>query len=100
MVKHIIIWELNDELSAEQRQEAKARIKNGLESLKGVIDGLTEISVKTELLPTSAGDLMLDSTFTDEAALAAYAVHPAHVAVKEYVATVVKSRRCADYIII
>lgn len=99
MVKHIIIWELNDELSAEQRKEAAARIKSGLESLKGVIDGLTEITVNTELLPTSVGDLMLDSTFADEAALAAYAVHPAHVAVKEYVATVVKSRRCADYII-
>lgn len=99
MVKHIIIWELNDELSAEQRKEAAARIKSGLESLKGVIDGLTGITVNTELLPTSVGDLMLDSTFADEAALAAYAVHPAHVAVKEYVATVVKSRRCADYII-
>lgn len=99
MVKHIIIWEFNDELSAEQRKDAAARIKSGLESLKGVIDGIEEIKVNTELLPTSVGDLMLDSTFTDEAALAVYAVHPAHVAVKEFVATVVKSRRCADYII-
>ena len=35
MVKHIIIWTLKSELSAEERQLVKKRIKEKLEGLKG-----------------------------------------------------------------
>lgn len=35
MVKHVILWQLNDELSNEEKNEVKAGIKTGLESLKG-----------------------------------------------------------------
>lgn len=99
MVKHIIIWDFKDELTAEQKKEAAARMKEGLEGLKGVVEGLVSIKVNTELLGTSNGDIMLDSEFTDEKALAYYADHPAHVKVKEYVHTVVKARKCVDYIV-
>ena len=97
MVKHIIIWDFKDELTPEQKREAAARMKEGLEGLNGVIEGLVSINVVTELLDSSNGSLMLDSTFEDEKALAYYADHPAHVKVKEYVHTVVKARKCADY---
>ena len=41
---------------------------------------------------------MLDSTFTDEAALRAYAVHPAHVAVADSkVRPFTCLRTCLDY---
>ena len=40
MVKHIIIWNLKDELSAEEKKERCRLIKQGLESLAGKIDGL------------------------------------------------------------
>ena len=39
MVKHIILWTLNPELSDEQKEEVKKGIKAGLESLKGVVPG-------------------------------------------------------------
>lgn len=99
MVKHVIIWDFKDELTAEQKKEAAARIKEGLEGLKGVVEGLVSIKVNTELLGTSNGDIMLDSEFVDEKALAYYADHPAHVKVKEYVHTVVKARKCVDYVV-
>ena len=99
MVKHVIIWDFKDELTAEQKKEAAARMKEGLEGLKGVVEGLVDIHVITDLLATSNGGIMLDSTFEDEKALAFYADHPAHVKVKEYVHTVVKARKCADYIV-
>ena len=63
--------------------KVKAGIKEGLEGLAGRIPGLVEIQVHTEGLPSSNADLMLDSTFVDEAALKGYAVHPAHVAVAD-----------------
>ncbi len=98
MVKHIIIWTLKSELSVEERQLVKKRIKEKLEGLKGQIDGLVDIHVQTELLGSSVGDLLLDSTFTDEAALKAYSVHPAHVAVADgFVRPYTAERRCADY---
>lgn len=98
MVKHIIIWSLKDELSDSEKQERRQLIKAGLESLKGKIEGLEEIKVITDLLPSSAGDLMLDSSFTTAAALKAYAVHPEHVKVADTtVRPYVKSRSCADF---
>ena len=40
MVKHIILWQLKDELSAAEKAEIKANIKTGLEGLAGQIPGL------------------------------------------------------------
>lgn len=100
MVKHVIIWTLKPELTGDERENVKKGIKTALEGLKGQIDGLIDIRVETELLPTSTGDVMLDSTFTDAAALKAYAVHPAHIAaadgcVRPYTA----QRSCVDFTI-
>lgn len=98
MVKHIILWQLKDEFSAEEKFEIKANIKNALESLAGQIPGLLEIKVNIEALPTSTADLMLDSTFTDASALAAYAIHPAHVAAAgSAVLPFTKNRSCLDF---
>lgn len=98
MVKHIILWTLKDELSDEERIEVKAGIKEGLEGLLGQIPGLLEIHVNIEALPSSNADLMLDSTFEDEAALKAYAIHPAHVAVADgKVRPYTKLRSCLDF---
>lgn len=100
MVKHIIIWKLKPELTGNEREDVKKGIKTALEALKGQIDGLIDIHVQTELLASSTGDVMLDSTFTDEAALKAYAVHPAHVAAADgYVRPYTAQRSCVDFTI-
>ena len=98
MVKHIILWQLKDELSAEEKVAVKAGIKEGLEGLAGKIPGLTEIKVQTEGLASSNADVMLDSTFVDEASLKGYAVHPEHVAVADgKVRPYTKTRLCLDF---
>lgn len=98
MVKHIIIWNLKEELSDSEKAERKALIKQGLESLYGRIDGLTEIKVITDLLPSSNGDLMLDSTFESAEALKGYAVHPEHVKVADStVRPYTSQRKCVDF---
>lgn len=98
MVKHIIIWNLKSEMSDSEKAERKALIKAGLEGLYGKIDGLTEIKVITELLPSSNGDLMLDSTFSTPAALKAYSTHPEHVKVADStVRPFTESRKCVDF---
>ena len=98
MVKHVILWQLKDELSAEEKASVKADIKAGLEGLAGQIPGLIDIHVQTECLESSNADLMLDSSFEDEASLKGYAVHPAHVAVADGVVRPnTKLRVCLDY---
>lgn len=98
MVKHIILWQLKDELTAEEKMEVKKGIKEGLEGLAGKIPGLTEIKVQTEGLASSNAEVMLDSTFVDEAALKGYATHPEHVAVADgKVRPYTKTRMCLDF---
>ena len=72
MVKHVILWTLKNEYSKEEKEAIKAEIKAGLEGLAGQIPGLLEIHVNINGLESSNADLMLDSTFTDEAALKGY----------------------------
>lgn len=98
MVKHIILWTLSADLTAEEKAAAKAGIKSGLESLAGEIPGLIDIRVNTCGLPSSTCDVMLDSTFTDYDALRAYSVNPKHVAVADgKVRPYTAHRSCLDY---
>ena len=98
MIKHVILWQLKDELTKEQISEVKAGIKSGLEGLKGEIPGLIDIKVVTEGLASSNADVMLDSTFESEEALKGYATHPKHVAVADgRVRPYTASRVCMDY---
>ena len=99
MVKHIILWTLNPELSEEQKNNVKADIKNGLEGLLGVVPGLTEIKVNISgRLDSSNCDVMLDSTLESAEALKAYATHPAHVEVANTkVRPYTVQRTCLDF---
>ena len=98
MVKHIIVWTLKEEYSADEKADIKRGIKEGLEGLKGKVPGIMEIKVYTEGLASSNADLILDSAFVDEAALKGYSVHPEHVAVADTkVRPFVKQRSCFDF---
>ena len=63
MVKHIILWTLNPELSEEEKNKVKVGIKQGLEGLVGKVPGLTDVKVQIDgRLASSTADLMLDCT--------------------------------------
>ena len=98
MLRHVILWQLKDEFTAEKKAETARKIKEGLEGLQGRIPGLVEIHVQTEHLGSSNADLMLDSTFENEEALKGYAVHPDHLAVANGVVRPnTRSRVCLDF---
>ena len=98
MVKHIILWQLKDEIQGEEKETVKTGIKAGLEGLAGQIPGLIDIKVQTECLTSSNVDVMLDSTFVDENTLKNYASHPAHVKVADNkVRPFTKTRACMDF---
>lgn len=98
MVKHVILWQLKDELSDTEKAAVKAGIKEGLEGLAGQIPGLVDIRVNIDALPSSNADLMLDTTFETAEALKGYSTHPDHVAVaNSKVRPYYKNRVCLDY---
>ena len=99
MVKHIILWTLNPELSEAEKTTIKQGIKEGLEGLKGKVPGLLDVVVNVDgRLQSSNCDVMLDSTLESEEALKAYAVHPAHVEVANTkVRPYTVQRTCLDF---
>ena len=94
MVRHIVAWNFKE---GANPQEDGAKIKAVLEGLKGEIAGLVEIKVYRDLVGTSNRQIVLDSLFDDEAALAAYQVHPKHVEAAAFVGSVTADRVCVDY---
>lgn len=99
MVKHIILWTLNPDLSDSEKQQVKAGIKAGLEGLKGRVPGLLDVKVIVDgRLGSSTADVMLDSTLESPEALVAYAHHPDHVAVASTkVRPYTVQRACLDF---
>ncbi len=96
MVRHVILWKLKEEYCADEA--VREGIKNGLEGLKGQVPGIIDIKVIISPLESSNCEVMLDSTFVDEAALKGYAVHPAHVEVANTkVRPYTASRNCMDF---
>ena len=98
MIRHVILWKLRDEFSDAEKAQIKSGIKSGLESLAGKIPGLTAIKVEISGVAGSTADAMLDSTFTDAAALKNYSSHPDHTTVaNSKVRPFVQTRLCLNF---
>ena len=96
MVKHMIIWKLKDGI--EDKKSVANKIKTALEGLNGKIEGLVEMKILTQKFDSSAGDIMMDSTFKDEDALIYYQNHPLHKEIANgLVRTSVQLRLSFDY---
>lgn len=98
MIKHVILWQLREDLSDEQKTQIKQDVKAGLEALVGQVPGLLYVKVVIDPMPSSNTDIYLDSAVEDEAALEVYQNHPAHVAVKnDLIVPNAQTRLCMDY---
>lgn len=97
MVKHLVMLKKKADTDDATVSEIMAR----LEALVGQIPGLVELRCHRSL-PSDrpvVWTFLLDSTLEDEAALAAYVPHPAHVAVNEWMSPFLETRAVIDYVI-
>ena len=98
MVKHVLLWQLSDALSDEEKLGIKTAVKEGLEKLPGKVPGLVDVKVSIDPLETSNADIYLDATLTDVSAIDIYQQNPDHLKVKDILTeAVVKTRLCMDY---
>ena len=98
MLRHVILWQLKDELTGEEKQKVKQDIKDGLEGLNGKITGLESLDVHINGLPASTADVMLDAWVAEDA-FHDYAENPEHKKVAvEKIRPFVKSKMVLDYL--
>ena len=94
MVKHIVMFDFKD----ENREENLERAKIMLEALVEKIPSLKAMEVGINFSQEErAMDLSLYSTFDDQAGLEAYAIHPAHLEVVEFIKSVATASKVSDY---
>ena len=91
MVKHIVLYTLKEGV---EKESAVKLIASVLEPLVGQIPGLLKMEVRQAY---QGLDYALYSEFESREALAAYAVHPLHLAAKEHFWHLLDKRFSADY---
>ena len=97
MLRHIVTWNYKDEFTDSENRKNAENMKSALEALKHCIDGIVELRVYINELPSSNKDIILNSLFENEASLEAYQIHPEHQKVGSFVKTVMQNRACIDY---
>lgn len=100
MIKHVVIWKLKEVAEGKTKQENADIMKELLEGLPAKISELDSAEVGINILKgddDAISDLVLTTTCKDEEALKAYAVHPEHKKVVQFILKVVEERRVVDY---
>lgn len=93
MIRHIVFWKICPDTD---RHAAAAGIKQRLEPLVGIVPGL--VSAEVGEVPAGGDwDAALCAVLESEEALRVYQTHPAHLAAKTYVHSVICGRTCVDY---
>ena len=95
MVKHIVLWKLNEEAKKNNPQGLVEDLRGRFKALIGLVDGLTAIELGTNYNGDEF-DVVLVCDFVSKDAEAAYQNHPAHLAINQRVNQVLWGRACVD----
>lgn len=69
MVRHIVLWSLEGNLTKQEKKETAEKIKELLEPIKEKVPGAVKVEVIINELDSSNRDVALISEFTDTEAL-------------------------------
>ena len=98
MIKHIVMWTLQDSAAGADKAANAAKMKELLEALPGLIPCLRELEVGIDVFAAApACDVILYSSFASRADLDTYQAHPEHLKVVAFVKQVVAARSVVDY---
>lgn len=98
MYRHVVIWNLDDRFSPEEKEQHAQEIKTRLEAFAKYLPGVFSFSVTIKgILPPSTGEIILDSTFRTREDLENYKNHPTHIEIGNLVRSVTSNRASMDY---
>lgn len=98
MIKHIVVWTFKDFANGKNKQENLKEAKALLEGLASKIKEVKHLEVGINFNPNpQAWDQALYSEFATKQDLLAYANHPEHKKVMDYLANVRDQRAVVDY---
>lgn len=97
-ILHIVSWKLAA-ADPVQKAEHAAQITARLGGLVGVIDEIRSLKIGPDVVGGGNWDIALVVECDDEAALARYQTHPAHVEAGGYVKSVTAERVAVDFVI-
>ena len=98
MIKHIVMWKLNDSLSKTEKEQAVLKMKTMLENLPASIPQVRSLEVGININTSNAAyDAVLYSEFESMDDLSLYQKHPDHLHAADYIHSVVAARVVADY---
>ena len=97
MIRHVVMWKFKDEAEGKSRMENMEWVREHLYALVPVIPEIKRMEIGFDVKHTDMSmDLMLLTEFDSMETLAAYAEHPAHLAVSKYVCSVIETRVVLD----
>ncbi len=100
MLRHIVLWSFHDTPEGADKAANIQQAKTLLLGCAGIVPGIRAFEVGTASPGLEcSNDLVLNMLVDDAQVLAAYQNHPQHVAVKPFMKSVVKERRCMDFIV-
>ena len=100
MVKHIVLFKLKDEVSAEEKLVVMNKFKEAIEALPAKISVIRKIEVGLNMNPGESWHIALYSEFDNLDDVKFYATQPDHVAAGKIIAEAKESRSCVDYEIV
>lgn len=98
MIKHIVLWRLNETAYGNSKQINAQLLKAKLLSMTDKVEGLLKIEVGFDFSnEKDSCDVVLYSEFRNKEALHQYQIHPEHEAIKKWLSKVRYERRVVDY---
>jgi hypothetical protein len=98
MVKHIVMWKLNESAEGFTKAENANRMKKWLEELRLVIPEIERLEVGINFNQSPAAfDIVLYSEFESKETLQIYQDHPEHTKFKNKINNIRTERTVVDY---
>ena len=96
MISHTVMWRFKEENKEGNMNTVAERLMALYKS--GKIDGLRKMEIGKDVSHTDMSyDMVLLTEFDSMEALAAYKIHPDHVAISQFVKTIRTARAVVDF---
>lgn len=97
MVKHIVLFQLKETLSPEEKLKVANDFKTAIEALPATIPYMRKVFVGLNINSAEKWDICLESEFDSMEDVNAYAVHPDHKAASAGLKDCRQDRACVDF---